>query len=155
MSTSENDTIMDNCDDSSSDISMLSDSDSDSDSNNNSQPQPVALSVQNNNAFTAVLSPIVVQPFTETTGVTHNLDATASEMDFFNLLFTDDMLENIVVQTNLYARQSIAVKPDPAWEDTSREEMRAFLGMNILMGIVVLPGQHMYWSSDDKFGECY
>ena len=52
------------------------------------------------------------------------------------------MLENIVVQTNLYAQQSITVKPDPAWYNTSREEMRAFLGIKIYMGIVVQPEQH-------------
>ena len=152
----DDDTIIDNYDDSSSDISMPSDVtvDSDSDShsesendtdNNNNNRQHWPVPVLGNNVFTNELSPIVIQPFTDNAGVTHNLDDTASVMEFFNLLFTDDMLENIVVQTNLYAQQSITVKPDPAWYDTSREEMRAFLGINIYMGIVVQPEQHMYW----------
>ena len=128
---SDDGTIIDNYDDSSSDISMPSDvtvdsdsdshseSENDTDNNNNRQHWPVP--VLGINVFTNELSPIVIQPFTDNARVTHNLDDTASVMEFFNLLFTDDMLENIVVQTNLYAQQSITVKPDPAWNDTSRE----------------------------------
>ena len=63
------------------------------------------------------------------------------------------MLDNIVVQTNLYAQQCIATKPDPGWNDTARDEMRAFIGLNMLMGIVVMPELHMYWSSDENCGE--
>ena len=48
------------------------------------------------------LKPVVLQPFTQEIGTNHALDDTAIELDYFCLLFTDDMLEMIVVQTNLY-----------------------------------------------------
>ena len=81
---SDDDTIIDNYDDSSSDISMPSDvtvdcdshSENDTDNNNNRQPWPVP--VLGNNVFTNELSPIVIQPFIDNAGVTHNLDDTAS-----------------------------------------------------------------------------
>ena len=57
------------------------------------------------------------------------------------------------VQTNLYAHQSIAIGPDPSWHDTTKEEMRAFIGLNMLMGIVVMPELHLYWSGDANFGK--
>ena len=85
----------------------------------------------NNNTFSNVLKPVVLQPFTQKIGTNHALDDTAIELDYFCLLFTDDMLEMIVVQTNLYAHQSIAIKPDPSWHDTTKEEMRAFIGLNM------------------------
>ena len=84
---SDDDTIIDNYDDSSSDISMPSDvtvdseSENDTDNNNNRQHWPVP--VLGNNVFTNELSPIVIQPFTDNAGVTHNLDDTASVMGFF------------------------------------------------------------------------
>ena len=107
----------------------------------------------NNNTFSNVLKPVVLQPFTQEIGTNHALDDTAIELDYFCLLFTDDMLEMIVVQTNLYAHQSIAIKPDPSWHDTTKEEMRAFIGLNMLMGIVVMPELHLYWSGDANFGK--
>lgn len=64
------------------------------------------------NVFRDELTPIVLEPFTGPTGLRHLLDDTALELEYFQLLFTDDMLENIVIQTNLYAEQCIANKPD-------------------------------------------
>ena len=47
------------------------------------------------------------------------------------------MIETIVEQTNKYAREMIAAKPngDRLWADTNPAEIRAYLGVLILMGI--------------------
>ena len=77
---SDNDTIIDNYDDSSSDISMPSDVtiDSDSDShsegendtdNNNNNRQPWPVPVLGNNVFTNELSPIVITMITITCNI--------------------------------------------------------------------------------------
>ena len=51
-----------------------------------------------------MLKPVILQqPFTQATGTNHALGDTANEVDYFYLLLTDDMLEMIVVQTNVYA----------------------------------------------------
>ena len=72
---SDDDTIIDNYDDSSSDISMPSDvtvdsdshSENDTDNNNNRQPWPVP--VLGNNVFTNELSPIVITMITITCNI--------------------------------------------------------------------------------------
>ena len=63
------------------------------------------------------------------------------------------MMEIIIVKPNLYAHQSIAIKQDPSWHDTTKEEMRALSGLNMLMGIVVMSELHLYWSGDANFGK--
>ena len=64
------------------------------------------------------------------------------------------MIETIVEQTNKYAREMIAAKPngDRLWADTNLAEIRAYLGVLILMGIHSLPRDEMYWSCDDRLG---
>ena len=103
--------------------------------------------------FTNQLKPIAIRPFSGPIGITHGLGDDAIELDYFKLLFTDDMLNDMSLQTNLYAQQCIAEKPDPQWTDTTMPEMRAFLAIQILMGIDVLPEQRMYWSSNEYLGE--
>ena len=83
-----------------------------------------------------------------------------SELCFFSLLFTDDVLDCIVEQTNLYADQENAgkAKKDPDWFDSNGEpnsitveELKAFLGVMIMMGLVKLPHIRDYWSEDEPF----
>ena len=66
------------------DLTDASDFDSSFDSES-SNANAVAV---DDNTFSNVLQPVVLQPFTHVTGVTHALDDTAIELDFFNLLFT-------------------------------------------------------------------
>jgi hypothetical protein len=79
------------------------------------------------------------------------------EIMYFSKVFTDDMIDEIVVQTNLYAtqertvqrnRQRIVVKT-LNWKDITHNELKAFFGCMILMGIHILPRTDNYWSSDD------
>ena len=85
---------------------------------------------------------------TSTPGPLHNLDNDNNELDFFKLVFPDSLLQNIVAETNRYAA---ARGPDSKWRDTTVEELRAYIGINIIMGIVVLPDQKSYWSTDPLF----
>ncbi|MCG8074811.1 MAG: hypothetical protein JAY75_01030 [Candidatus Thiodiazotropha taylori] len=75
-----------------------------------------------------------------------------NELDFFNLFFPRFLLELIVAQTNLYARQKNAQRPDPNWREVSMREMLAWLGMRVYMSILQLPQTAMYWSTDSLFG---
>lgn len=76
---------------------------------------------------------------------------TARERDFFDLLFTNDIWEILVQETNRYYDQQKATDPGKhkrPWAPVTRDEMEAFIGMIILMGIVKLPRFEMYWSQD-------
>jgi hypothetical protein len=67
-------------------------------------------------------------------------------------MFDESLIDLITVETNRYAAQKMALKPDPKWyplpDDGS--ETRAFLAMNILMGIHILPAYADYWSTDPR-----
>jgi hypothetical protein len=75
-------------------------------------------------------------------------------MDYLSLFFSDELLNNIVVETNRYARQTISefqLSPRSiwsSWSDVSVPEMKAFLGLNINMGLMSLPDIKDYGSSE-------
>ncbi|KAK0136549.1 PiggyBac transposable element-derived protein 3 [Merluccius polli] len=64
-------------------------------------------------------------------------------IDFFIHLFTQDMIDDIVYNTNLYAFQ----KGKDKLALTS-EEFKTFLGINMVMSNVRYPRSRMYWSSE-------
>jgi hypothetical protein len=60
---------------------------------------------------------------------------------------------DIVRYTNQYASWKQArTGPDTYWEDITEPEIRAFLSINILMGIHQLPQVEMYWSTNQYVG---
>ena len=84
-----------------SDITVDSDNDSyfSGDENNNAHDILTA--------FSDNLSEIIVSPFTEEYGPSHNLPTTATELDFFNCLFTTGNINFLIRETNRYATQCI------------------------------------------------
>ena len=64
------------------------------------------------------------------------------------LSFSAEVWDLLVTETNRYAAENLSssARARP-WHDVTVEEMKAFLGMLIIMGIIVLPRLEMYWSS--------
>ena len=92
-----------------------------------------------------------VDPFVQHTGPVTDVTGT-SALDFFKLLFKDENFNQIAVETNCYAQQSIAVKVDPLWYETTADEICTFFALNILSGIKQLPEIHAYWSKNPFLG---
>ena len=69
--------------------------------------------------------PIDIDPYIQNTGTTHNLGPNANELNFFKLLFNDEMIQNLVPETNRYITQH---EPDQNWSNTNNDEISAFLG---------------------------
>lgn len=91
-------------------------------------------------------------PFLEYSGLSRNAASAKSPLDFFFLFFSYEMFKNIAQQTNLYQGQMTNLKPSPMkWLATTAEEMMAFIGMNIAMGIANLPEIDDYWSKSSLF----
>ncbi|KAM3863421.1 deleted in lung and esophageal cancer protein 1-like [Diretmus argenteus] len=65
-------------------------------------------------------------------------------IDFFSHLFTEEMIDDIVFNTNQYAVQ----KGNENLGLTS-EEFKTFLGMNMVMSYIKYPRARMYWSSEE------
>ncbi|KAB0804596.1 hypothetical protein PPYR_01566 [Photinus pyralis] len=74
----------------------------------------------------------------------------------FQVFFDDGLLEHIVFQTNLYANQTNLQKSkSTSITPTTKCEFMAFLGINILMGIKVLPSYRDHWSSSPDLHDPY
>ena len=97
-------------------------------------------------------NPVEVAPFTAATGPTSSVAEDGTVIDFFYLMFPEELIGHIILETNRYARASIATKPDPEWFDTSLTELKAFLGLHVLFGIKQLPATGLYWSSNPLIG---
>ena len=74
---------------------------------------------------------------------------------FFNLLLTDNLVDDLVAKTNQYAQRSInSVRPLRrrsvwnSWTDVDADEMKKFIGLLFSMALVSLPSYKKYWSTD-------
>ncbi len=64
-------------------------------------------------------------------------------LDAFYVFFTTQVWELLVSETNAYGARIIP----GSWRDTDERELKAYLGILIVMGIVQLPRLAMYWST--------
>lgn len=65
-----------------------------------------------------------------------------SPLQYFKQFFSEDILDIIVGQTNLYAIQCDANKP----LSLTRKELEQFLGRVLYMSLFGLPGTRMFWN---------
>ncbi|XP_012624730.1 splicing factor YJU2 isoform X1 [Microcebus murinus] len=78
----------------------------------------------------------------------------ATPVDFFQLFFTETLIKNLTDETNEYARHKISQKElsqrstGNTWKDVTIEEMKAFLGVILNMGVLNHPNLQSYWSMD-------
>ena len=63
--------------------------------------------------------PVNVAPFTARAGPTSGVVEDGTAVDFFYLMFPEELIEHIISETNCYARECIATKLDPEWKDKS------------------------------------
>jgi hypothetical protein len=69
----------------------------------------------------------------------------------FQEIIPETLIEHLVYQTNLYVIQTHGNNPKPAFLN----EMKQFLGTNILMGIKKCPIYRDYWSSISEMRNPY
>ena len=85
-------------------------------------------------------------------------DESDDPCDFFDTILGSKTYDYIADQTNLYASQqqqsssTSTTSPSSEWEEVSRDEMRAFLGILITMGVHRLPSLADYWSTHPLLG---
>ena len=94
------------------------------------------------------LTPVTICPFTSHIGPT--LPIPRSPLHTF-LIFTTTILQWIVDQTNLFALQCMGEEKFEVWQQVSVEEIMAYMGFMILMGIVKLPSISDYWKRNEIF----
>ncbi|XP_049770517.1 piggyBac transposable element-derived protein 2-like [Schistocerca cancellata] len=67
-------------------------------------------------------------------------------LQYFRIMCSDDIIQNLVEQSNLYCTQKTG-----ASLDTNVREIEKYLGINILAGVVKMPSYRMYWAEATRF----
>ena len=96
----------------------------------------------------------VIEDFVDNAGPTTILSGDKREIDFFQLLFPENLFSLFANETNKHTDQTQQRKGqnDNKWHRTYAKEIRAFIGLRIYRSIVNLPNLKMYWSEDQFFG---
>ena len=74
--------------------------------------------------------------------------------DFYALLVTDEMLQEISDQTNTYAVQKQSISTSRRinkWVPTNKNEIKRLFWLIIWMGLVKYPAIYLYWSRDPQY----
>ncbi|GFY61994.1 piggyBac transposable element-derived protein 4 [Trichonephila inaurata madagascariensis] len=91
-------------------------------------------------------------PFTGNPGIKVCLKDSGDPLEFFNLFFDDEMFSFIVEETNRYAKSFFEnTELTPAsralkWKSTNKEEMKRFISLLLLQGVVQKPVEKWFWS---------
>ena len=97
------------------------------------------------------VSPVVVEPFQKETGPT--IEIPADPTDLFLKFFTPQLIQHITTETNRYAATCLSSDPingEVSDWSTGEEEIKAYFGFCILMGITKLPDLYDYWSTSES-----
>ena len=100
----------------------------------------------------------VEQPFTGESGVSDNVLDCSEPIDFFYLIFTEELADSIVNFTNMYAEQEL-IKAGPLpirsrlrkWKRVTRNEIYLYTALVFYRGVVWKPTYEMYYMKDDVF----
>ena len=87
-----------------------------------------------------------ILPFTSSVGPT--IPIAESPLEVFELFFTPTIVDEIVDQTNRYAEEVMGVEAYVSWKTISEEDIRAFIGFSIPMGINQQSSMDDYWKKD-------
>ncbi|XP_068112061.1 uncharacterized protein [Hyperolius riggenbachi] len=95
----------------------------------------------------------VIPPFTGSPGIKVPVEH-FTEIDFFQLFISDNLLESIVLETNRYAQQFISTNPTShyskpgLWKPTTIGQLKQFLGLILNMGLTKKLRYKSYWAKD-------
>ena len=109
-------------------------------------PQILVHLAPQESTWTATLKRVPIQTFTSSLGP--SLDIPSSPVEVFDLFFSPDLLQIIVRESNAYAKIVMGNDKYEKWSKITMEEVKAFLGFSVLMGINHLPSLNDYWSRD-------
>ncbi|XP_036377292.1 piggyBac transposable element-derived protein 5-like [Megalops cyprinoides] len=91
---------------------------------------------------------ITIPSYKDTCGPTQKMLPTASVVDFFQLFVPDNVIQNMVTQTNMYAKKyQERFGNDEGWCTVTVPEMKAFLGFVISTSVHRCESVLSIWSS--------
>ncbi|KAG0419347.1 hypothetical protein HPB47_004182 [Ixodes persulcatus] len=93
-------------------------------------------------------------PFVGSPGKTFSVQSTTDVLEYFEAFVDNGLVTLIVRETNRFAEQKLNASQLSEhsrlkkWIPTTTEEMRVFLSLLLLQGIVQIPEQEWYWSKN-------
>ncbi|GFY44824.1 piggyBac transposable element-derived protein 4 [Trichonephila inaurata madagascariensis] len=75
-------------------------------------------------------------------------------LEYFELFFTDEIVNHIVTETNIFAAENLNKFKSKEhfrthhWSETNANELRVFFATLILQGIIPKPTVRMFWSKE-------
>ena len=94
------------------------------------------------------LKTVVVKSYQGTSGPSSTLPDTIKAL--FMIFFSSSVMDYIVQESNRYAEQCLG-EAFTSWKPITPEELEAYMGFMILMGLVKLPCIYDYWKKDNTF----
>ncbi|KAL5239190.1 hypothetical protein ACI65C_006600 [Semiaphis heraclei] len=67
-----------------------------------------------------------------------------SPISYFMKYFTEEAFNDMAMYTNIYAEQKLTNQ----WVQTTSAEMKVFVGIHLMMGVLNLPRVRMYWQKE-------
>ena len=109
------------------------------------RPSPIQ-SLPTSEVWSDKLTPVDISPFVHPVGPTFDVEGSPKQV--FQHFLTAALTSHIVTQTNIYASQVMGEERYQKWEKVTENEIMAYLGFAILMGIVQMPAINDYWRRD-------
>ncbi|XP_051503573.1 piggyBac transposable element-derived protein 5-like [Myxocyprinus asiaticus] len=117
-------------------------------SHNCGPPGSVSNGQAQEEGWSDALQDISVPQYQDTHGPTQKMLVTATAMDFFQLFVPDNAIQNMVTQTNMYAKKyQERFGSDEGWTNVTLAEMKAFLGFVTSTGVNRCESVLSIWSS--------
>ncbi|XP_046884683.1 piggyBac transposable element-derived protein 5 [Hypomesus transpacificus] len=111
-------------------------------------PGSVSKSQAEEDGWSDTLQDITVPPYTDTYGPAQKMAATSSALDFFQLFVPDNAIQNMVTQTNMYAKKyQERFGIDEGWRSVTVAEMKSFLGFMTSTSVQRCESVLSIWSS--------
>ena len=96
-----------------------------------------------------------IHPFEQENAGIHFDDTDFTEFDYAAQFLNDDFWRLVVRETNIKAEQFFAAEPRLGprsifhnWQDVNTDEMKKFIGLILLMGLIKKARWRQYWSKD-------
>lgn len=84
--------------------------------------------------------------FTRQAGLKQPIPVDASPLDVFYHIFTNELWDMLVTETNKYADETRGQTPtNSKWNPVSKIEMKTFVGLCLAFGILKLPARRDFW----------
>ncbi|GFV21212.1 piggyBac transposable element-derived protein 4 [Trichonephila clavipes] len=90
--------------------------------------------------------------FTDDVGMKACVTNISDPLEYFELFFTDEIVNHIVTETNIFAAENLNKFKSKEhsrthhWSETNANELRVFFATLILQGIITKPTVKMFWS---------